>query len=169
MVYLFTGEGKGKTSAALGTVVRAALVGMRVVIIQWYKERRWPIAEHKLTEKLKNIQIYPMGEGFYRLPSDHATEKAHLAAAKEAWELAKEKIKETDVIVLDEVVNAIQDQLLEEREVLELLKNRGETHVILTGRGASKRLIEVADLVTECVKLKHPFDQGRMAVRGLDY
>lgn len=168
-IYVFTGEGKGKTSAALGVSVRAALSGMRVVIVQWYKEKRWPIAEHKLGELSKLIEIYPLGEGFYELPSDHATEDEHKRAAKKALRQARGKLGEADLLVLDEVINAIGDGLVEEEEVLELIKQRGECHVILTGRGASKRLIEEADLVTECKKIKHPFDQGEMAVKGLDY
>jgi len=169
LVYVFTGEGKGKTSAALGVAVRAALRGMKVGIVQWYKEKRWPIAEHKIGEKMANIQIFPLGSGFYQLPSDHATPDEHKRAAEEALEKARELLGRVDVLVLDEVINAIGDQLVRESEVLKLIEERGEMHVILTGRGASERLIKTADLVTECKKIKHPFDSGKMAVAGLDY
>lgn len=169
LVYVFTGEGKGKTSAALGVAVRAALRGMKVGIVQWYKEKRWPIAEHKIGEKLENIQIFPLGSGFYQLPSDHATASEHKAAAEAALTQARELVRSVDVLILDEVINAIGDGLVESKRVMELLSKRGKMHVILTGRGASKELIAMADLVTECKKIKHPFDKGKMAVAGLDY
>lgn len=169
LVYVFTGEGKGKTSAALGVAVRAALRGMKVGIVQWYKEKRWPIAEHKIGEKLENIQIFPLGSGFYQLPSDHATQSEHQQAAEAALAQARELVGKVDVLILDEVINAIGDGLVENKRVMELLSERGEMHVILTGRGAGQELIEVADLVTECKKIKHPFDKGKMAMAGLDY
>lgn len=169
LIYMFTGEGKGKTSAALGVAVRAALSGMKVAIVQWYKEKRWPIAEHKIGEKFENIQIYPMGSGFYKLPSDHATTSEHQQAAEAALVQTKKLVGTVDVLILDEVINAIGDGLVESKGVMELLSNRGRTHVVLTGRGASKELIEAADLVTECKKIKHPFDTGKPAVAGLDF
>lgn len=169
LVYVFTGEGKGKTSAALGVAVRAALTGMKVAIVQWYKEKRWPIAEHKLGEKFENIKIYPLGSGFYKLPSDHATPTAHKKAAQDALAQAGELIGEVDLLVLDEICNTVGDKLLREKEVLELIEKRGKTHLVLTGRGATKEIIEKADLVTECRKIKHPYDKGRLAIRGLDY
>lgn len=169
LIYVFTGEGKGKTSAALGVAVRAALRGMRIGIVQWYKEKRWPIAEHKIGDKFENIQIFPLGSGFYQLPSDHATSVEHKQAAEAALTQARELVGRVDVLVLDEVINAIGDKLVMEEEVLKLIGERGKMHVILTGRGATKNIIEVADLVTECKKVKHPFDKGKMAVSGLDY
>lgn len=169
LIYVFTGEGKGKTSAALGVAVRAGLKGMKVGIVQWYKEKRWPIAEHKIGEKLDNIQIFPLGSGFYQLPTDHASQSEHQQAAEAALKQARELMGKVDVLILDEVINAIGDGLVESKGVMELLGKRGKTHMILTGRGASQELIEVADLVTECKKIKHPFDTGKMAVSGLDY
>ncbi|MFH1244678.1 MAG: cob(I)yrinic acid a,c-diamide adenosyltransferase [bacterium] len=169
LIYVFTGEGKGKTSAALGLAVRAALRGMKVGIVQWYKEKRWPIAEHKIGEKLNNIQIFPLGSGFYQLPTDHASQSEHRQAARAALKQARELVGKVDVLILDEVINAIGDGLVESKGVMELLNNRGRMHVVLTGRGASKELIEMADLVTECKKIKHPYDSGRPAIAGLDY
>lgn len=169
LVYVFIGEGKGKTSAALGVAVRAALTGMRVAIVQWYKEKRWPIAEHKLPTKFANIKIYPLGSGFYQLPTDHATPKEHQEAAQAALEQAEELMGKVEVLVLDEIVNTIGDKLLKENEVLELVSKRGKTHLVLTGRGPTRRLLEGADLVTEMKKVKHPYDKGQRAVPGLDY
>ncbi|KKU44664.1 MAG: Cob(I)alamin adenosyltransferase [Microgenomates group bacterium GW2011_GWE1_47_12] len=169
LIYVFTGEGKGKTSAAVGIAVRAALRGMKVAIVQWYKEERWPIAEHKLGEKFGNIQVYPMGAGFYQLPSDHAMPEEHQQAARGAYQKAEELVGKVEVLILDEVCNAIGDKLVTEELVIKLLEQRGETHVILTGRGLTEKIKDMADLVTECTKIKHPFDTGRMAIAGLDF
>jgi len=169
LVYVFTGDGKGKTSAALGVSVRAALSGMEVAIVQWYKEKRWPIAEHKIGDKFKNIKIYPMGSGFYKLPSDHATPEDHKKSARFALERAKELLQNVDLLVLDEICNAIADDLIKEEDVVRLLEMRGDTHIVLSGRGVTKSIIEIADLVTECKKIKHPYDLGKLAVRGLDF
>jgi len=173
LVYVFTGEGKGKTSAALGVAVRAALTGKEVVIVQWYKEKKWPIAEHKLGEKFDNIKIYPMGSGFYKLPSDHATVEEHKKAAEAGLQLIANSLQqEPFLLVMDEILNAVSDGLLEAKQVQEILNKRGETHIILTGRTGSdpaRSLLAGADLVTECKKIKHPYDEGKLAVKGLDY
>ncbi len=166
---MFTGDGKGKTSAALGVAVRAAIAGMKVGIVQWYKEERWKIAEHKLGEYIKNIEIYPMGSGFYRLPTDHATPDEHREAAEGALAQAERLLTSVEVLVLDEICNTVGDKLLSEERILELIKERGKTHLILTGRGATQAIVEVADLVTEMKKVRHPYDVGKKAVPGLDY
>ena len=169
LVYVFTGEGKGKTSAALGVAVRAALSGMKVAIVQWYKEKRWPIAEHKIGEKFENIQIYPMGSGFYKLPSDHATPTEHKKAAQDALAQAGELMGQVDLLVLDEICNTVRDKLLTVREIVALIGKREKAHLVLTGRGATKEIIDLADLVTECKKIKHPYDMGKLAIKGLDF
>src|SRR3989344_7628543 len=169
LVYVFTGDGKGKTSAALGVAVRAALSGMKVAIVQWYKEKRWPIAEHQIGTFIKNIKIYPLGSGFYHLPTDHASPKDHKDAAQNALKQAEKLLSKVDVLVLDEVNNAVKDKLINLIDLINLISKRGKTHLILTGRGTSGRVLEVADLVTEMKKIKHPFDKGIKAVKGLDY
>ncbi len=135
-------------------------------MISWYKEKKWPISEMKLEGK---IEMHFVGKGFYKLPTDHATPKEHRQAGEKGIELAKKLIKKVDVLILDEINNAIKDGLVDESEVVKLMENRSETHIILTGRGASKRVIEMADLVTECKKIKHPFDKRIKAIKGLDY
>ncbi|MFH0943284.1 MAG: cob(I)yrinic acid a,c-diamide adenosyltransferase [Candidatus Beckwithbacteria bacterium] len=167
LVYVFTGEGKGKTSAALGVAVRAASTGVKVGWVSWYKEKKWPISEMKL--KLNNLKMYFIGEGFYKLPTDHATPAQHHKAALAGLKLAEKLIDKVDVLVLDEINNAISDKLIKLEQVMKLIKNRGKTHLILTGRGATRRLLVGADLVTEMKKIKHPFDKGVKAVKGLDY
>ena len=169
LVYVFTGDGKGKTSAALGVAVRAASNGMRVGWVSWYKEKRWPIAEHQIGTFIKNIKIYPLGSGFYHLPTDHASPKDHKDAAQNALKQAEKLLPKVDVLVLDEVNNAVKDKLINLNDLMDLISKRGKTHLILTGRGATRRVLVGADLVTECKKIKHPFDKGLKAVKGLDY
>lgn len=169
LVYVFTGEGKGKTSTAMWTAMRAALSGKDVAVVHWYKEEKWKTNDQKIKDLLPNLKDYLMGEGFYKLPTDHAEENEHRLAARAALVKAVELLNEVDVLVLDEVINAIGDGLLTEAEVLALLDSRGKTHIIMTGRGASDVLIERADLVTEMKKVKHPFDKGVVAVKGLDF
>lgn len=169
LVYVFTGEGKGKTSTAMWTAVRAALAGKEVAVVHWYKEARWRTNDMKIEGVIPGLSDYLMGKGFYKLPTDHAGEDEHRVAAEAAMVKARELLAEVEVLVLDEVINAVADGLIGEEEVMELLENRGGVHVILTGRGASEGLVEMADLVTEMKKLKHPFDIGKKAVRGLDF
>ncbi len=166
LVYMFTGEGKGKTSAALGVVVRALGADMKVGWISWFKEEKWQMSELNLKGK---IEMYMLGEGFYKLRGDKATEKEHKQEAKKALRKAGELIKRVDVLVLDEVCKAVEDGLVEGEKVIDLINKRGKTHVVLTGRGKIKELVEVADLVTEMKKIKHPFDKGIKAIKGLDY
>ncbi len=191
-VYVFTGDGKGKTSAAFWTGVRAALRGMKVAAIQWYKDPTWDVAEYRLPKILKKFQVYPMGEGFritnyesrimnregkeVKLASvgtgrvvDTASEQEHKMAAREALNLAGKLIGKVEVLILDEVNNAVKDKLIDLVDLIDLISKRGKTHVILTGRDACAELVEAADLATEMKKIKHPFDQGKMAVKGLDF
>jgi cob(I)alamin adenosyltransferase len=198
LIYIFTGNGKGKTSAALGMGLRAALCGKRVAMVCWYKNGDWQISEAGITGKLKNFKIYLMGRGFYfkelrakgighraesigqraerkergvegGVITDKASEAEHKEAAAEALKKAWGLMGKADVLILDEVCNAVDDGLMKIGEVLELIKKRGKTHLILTGRGAKEKLVQAADLVTEMKKVKHPFDRGVKAVKGLDF
>jgi len=173
LIYVFTGEGKGKTSVALGVMVRAVCNDMKVGWVSWYKDKDWPISEKEFSARfnlMEQVEMYFMGEGFYKLPTDKATLKQHKQAAKKALGKALELLDKVDVLIMDEINNAICDGLVKERQVLELLEKRGKTHVILTGRGLTgSGPVKMADLVTECKKIKHPFDKGIKAVKGLDY
>ncbi len=192
LIYLFEGEGKGKTSSALGVTVRGLLNGWRVCWISFIKEEAWAISEKGLREKFDNLEMYFVGKGFYidekalvkryngkkvaevvgGVIVDGVKKDEHRRAAEEGLELARQKLisKDFQLIVLDEIANAISEGLLDEGKVLDLLVLRGEVHVVLTGRlGVKSKLREKADLVTECRKIKHPYDRGQMAVKGLDY
>lgn len=169
LVYIFTGEGKGKTSAAMWTAVRAWVWGKKVAVIAWYKEKRWPTAMQKVVDELEGLELELVGKGFYGLPTDHASEEEHRKAAQEGLKKAKKKLSEVEVLILDEVIVAVAEGLIRKEDLLELIEKRGKTHVVLTGRGAFEELIEVGDLVTEMGKIKHPFERGIKAVRGLDF
>lgn len=188
MIYVFTGDGKGKTSAALGTTLRALSTGFRVAWLAFYKGEDWEIAEKKLRENFPKLEMYFMGKGFY-IPDgeekggvkvvsvnkgkvvDRAEKDEHVDSVQRGLNLAKRKLEsgDYDLVIMDEINNAVADGLVESRQVLEVLGSRGRTHVVMTGRGASEEIIEEADLVTECKKVKHPYDQGEVAVKGLDY
>lgn len=193
LVYVFTGEGKGKTSAALGVATRALLLEKLVVWVAFYKQESWGLAESKLKDKFPNLTMYFGGKGFRIIKPlnqstikplkiakvatgavvvDTASEEEHKTAAKQCLQQAEQALKgKPFLLVLDEVLNAVSDGLVESKEIMELLSNRGETHVILTGRGGehTRSLLEGADLVTECRKIKHPYDEGKLAVAGLDF
>lgn len=196
LIYVFTGDGKGKTSAALGVATRALLSDERVIWIAFYKGVDWELSEKKLVEKFPNLEMHFTGKGFRIVNSeqrisniegkeiklatvgkankvvDTASEDEHVQAAKEGLELVRQKLAEKPfLLVIDEVLNAMSEGLLEEKDVMEILEKRGETHIVLTGRSGEpmRRLLEGADLVTECRKIKHPYDLGKLAVKGLDF
>ncbi len=180
LVYVFIGDGKGKTSAALGIAVRAVCNGMRVGWVSFFKEESWSISEKNLPSRLdleSKLEMYFMGEGFYKLPTDRVKPEKHKKAAREALGKSESLLKKVDVLVMDEVVKAVADGLVEEKRLMKMLEKRGEAHMILTGRGPTDpgfedsigMILEGADLVTECKKIKHPFDRGIGAVKGLDF
>ncbi len=182
LIYVFTGEGKGKTSAAIGVATRSLLLGHKVEWISFYKEESWGMAEKGLRDRFDNLNMNFVGRGFWigkktapvgnrgHVVVDKASDEEHKAAARAGLELGSELLtKKPFLLVLDEVVNAVSEGLVESNLVLELLKQRGDTHILLTGRGITPEIEELADLVTECKKIKHPYDIGKLAVMGLDY
>lgn len=178
MIYVFEGNGKGKTSAALGVAVRMLLLGKKVVWISWFKEESWKTAEMNLPKVFENnLRMYWMGKGFYGGPLDKDTPEEHKKSAAEALNLARMILNkkevvggiEPDLLVLDEIVKAENEELLKLSDILDLIKRRGKTHLILTGHKAPKILVDEADLVTQMKKIKHPYDRGILAVRGLDF
>ncbi len=185
-VYIFSGDGKGKTSAALGMLLRGLSNGWSVAWISWYKQASWGISEHNVCnilneETKKRLTFLPMGEGFFIKDEkkhahvhhakvlDHATEEQHKQKAEEALIKAEEFLGKVDVLFLDEICNAINDKLILEERVIHLLSKREKTHVILTGRNVTMNLIEFSDLVSSVEKVKHPFDSGELAIKGLDF
>lgn len=177
LVYVFEGNGKGKTSAALGVTLRMLLLEKKVEWVSWFKEESWKSAEMKLPKVFdKNLKMHWMGKGFYGGPADHDTLDGHKKAAIDALTLVgeilskKEESSESlDLLVLDEVLRAVESGFIDVEELLEVIEKRGETHLILTGQECPSELVEMADLITEMNKIKHPYDKGILAVSGLDF
>lgn len=169
IVQVYTGDGKGKTTAAVGQAVRAAGAGKRVAFVQFVKGGALS-SELAMLEKLGVVVERP-AERSTGLLGSGLTDHDRSAAAR-AWEIAAGMLAGTgfDVIVLDEIDVAMRYGLVDEQAVLAALDARDRSiDVVLTGRGASEALIERADLVTEMVPRKHPFDKGVQARRGIEY
>ncbi len=171
MIISYCGNGKGKTTAALGLALRAAGAGKRVKIIQFIKGD-WKTGEEALLKKIKGIDLEKSGLGFVNCPSDRHHISEHKKAAEQALDLARDVISRniTDVVILDEINWAISEYLIKESEVIDLIKTMPKTKtVVLTGAPVIKELIELSDLVTEMKKIKHPYDSGQKAIRGIDF
>jgi len=169
LVQIFTGDGKGKTSAALGVVLRALGHGLRVCIVVFMKGD-YPYSEWKALSKLPNIKIARFG---FRTFIDLANVKPEeMEQAKEALAAARDAMLSGnyDLVMLDEVNIAVAWKLVELDEVVRLIRDKPpNVELILTGRQADTELIKLADMVTECLKIKHPYDEGIRARRGIDY
>ena len=172
LVIVNTGNGKGKTTAALGTALRACGYGQKVLMIQFVKGP-WKSGEQLAAGRLApEFELVKTGKGFFKIMNDRLPEEEHKEAARLGLELAKEKVQSGayDLIILDEINNAIADGLLPVESLLELLDVRPETlHIIITGRNAHPKVIERAHLVTEMTEIKHPYAQGILAQKGIDF
>ncbi len=172
LLIVYTGNGKGKTSAAMGTAFRAVGQGLRVLMVQFIKGS-WHYGELDAARMLgeERFQIVPMGRGFVKVGTEKP-DPEDVAAAEKAWEFARDSIqsREYQLVILDEVNYAIHYQMLDAGTVAEALAGRPEdVNVILTGRNAHPLVLEAADLVTEMKEIKHPFQKGILAQRGIDY
>ena len=173
LIMVHTGDGKGKTTAALGLALRAWGSGLRVMILQFIKGG-WKYGELEAIAKLGEIngriEIRPMGLGL--MSKSEAEKQQHIEAAHKAM-LEAEKIitsGEYDLVILDEINYAVKFGLIEIDDVLDLLdKKPAQEHILLTGRDAQPKLIDRADLVTEMKLIKHPFQKGIKAQRGIEF
>jgi cob(I)alamin adenosyltransferase len=169
LVIVNTGDGKGKTTASLGTMFRAWGRGMKVCVVQFIKAETGNWGEIKAARKI-DIEWHAMGDGFTWLSKDinKTAEKA-----RRAWVLAQEKIAcgEYDLLVLDEMTYAFAKGWVDVNEVIAWLKEHKPAgmHLIITGRDAPTELIEYADLVTEMREIKHPYRQGIKAQPGIEF
>ena len=168
LVLVNTGDGKGKTTAALGTALRAAGRGMRVCVIQFLKSERWKTGESQAARTL-GIDWWTLGDGFTWDSTDmDATE----AAARAAWKAATDALGGGgyELVVLDEATYPVTWGWIDEAEVVEAIRSRpAHVSVIVTGRDASPGLMAIADTVTEMVKRKHAYDSGVAALAGIDF
>lgn len=168
LVLVNTGNGKGKTTAALGVMFRAWGRGLRVCMLQFIKTATSNYGEHRAAKKI-GIEIVPLGGGFTWLSKDIERDKA---LARELWEQSKARIAsgEYDLVVLDEFTYPLVYGWLSVDEVIEALRQRPEhVNVIITGRDAPQALIDFADTVTEMREVKHPYQKGITALAGIDY
>ncbi|WP_026022055.1 cob(I)yrinic acid a,c-diamide adenosyltransferase [Kurthia massiliensis] len=170
---LYTGDGKGKTTASLGLTLRAVGRGMNVVYLQFIKNPDRTYGE-KIALKKLGVEMQQLGIGF----TWKKTPEEHRIALKKAWAIAKEKLRDEtiDVLVLDELNNALAidrfpiNDVLPLDEVISAIQNRPPTmHLIITGRSAQEKLIALADLVSTIEPTKHYYNEGIPAVKGLEF
>ncbi|CCO08569.1 cob(I)yrinic acid a,c-diamide adenosyltransferase [Desulforamulus hydrothermalis] len=170
LVLVFTGDGKGKTTAALGLALRAWGHNRQVLMLQFIKGRI--CGEHLAARRLQpGLQIKPLGQGFVNLKDPLATARQRQAATQ-ALQQAAEAIRSGryQLVILDEILYALKYGLVAADDVLELLDNRPDSlHLVLTGRDAPPEIIQRAHLVTEMKEIKHPYRQGIPAQEGIEY
>jgi cob(I)alamin adenosyltransferase len=172
LIVVYTGPGKGKTTAALGTAFRALGQGLKVLMVQFIKGS-WHYGELDTAAMLgeDRIKILPMGRGFVKVGAEKP-DSEDVRMVREAWQFASAQIagREYDLVILDEINYAVSYKMLDAEEVAGELKRKPEdVHVILTGRNAHPSILEIADLVTEMREVKHPYQKGVLAQRGIDY
>ena len=177
VVVVFTGDGKGKTSASLGLMARALGSDFKVLFVQFIKD--WEVGEHKFIEKIMPIyhgqlDFYKSGAGFYKAGdlSSNADDSEHIKKAKNAYQIALEGASsgEYDLVICDEINNAAKEGLVESSDIEELIKSKNsKTNLCLTGRDFPKNLIKYVDIVTEMTKVKHHYDEKYLANKGIDY
>ena len=177
VVLVYTGEGKGKTSASLGLLVRALGAGWRVAYVQFIK--LWDVSEHQFIRDIMPIyeerfDFYKGGLGFYELGelSSDASDDDHKAQARATYDFAYQAAVSGDyqLVICDEINNAVHDGLLEKADLEKLLSDRHEkTRLCLTGRDFPKELLTGVDIATNMTKLKHHFDDNYIANKGIDY
>jgi cob(I)alamin adenosyltransferase len=172
LIIVHTGPGKGKTTAALGIGFRAFGQGLRVLMVQFIKGS-WHYGELDAAQALgkDRFTILPMGRGFVKIGTEKP-DPEDVRLVEQAWQFASEKIRsgEYDLVILDEINYAISYKMVDVGRVLETLRQKPEmVHVILTGRNAHPEIVELADLVTEMREVKHPYEKGILAQRGIDY
>jgi cob(I)alamin adenosyltransferase len=168
LVLVNTGDGKGKSTAAFGVVLRGVARGWRISVVQFVKSDRWKVGEERVCRQL-GVDWAKTGDGFSWLSDDLERSRA-LAGA--AWELARDTIAagEHQLVVLDEVTYPMNWGWIGVEEVVRSVRTRPEhVNVIATGRDAPAELIEVADTVTEMAKVRHAYDRGVRAKRGIDF
>lgn len=169
MTILYYGDGKGKTTAALGIAVRSAGIKNKVLIIQFIKSQK--SSEYNILKSIKNIQIKVGGKGFYKVMGDKQPKDIHLKAAYQALDDTKQAFLygKWDTVILDEILDLIQWKLVSEKTIIDLIKSKPEKiDLVITGHKASKKIIKLCDIVTEMKKIKHIFDKGVKAQRGID-
>ena len=172
LVIVYTGKGKGKTTSALGIVLRAVGYGKKIGMIQFIKGS-WHYGEMYSSKRLEpEFEMIAVGKGFVGILDDVSSRNEHEMVAMEALKISKEKINSGnyDIIILDEINYAVNLKLIKIEDIISLIKSKPENvDLILTGNHAKSELIEIADLVTEMKEIKHPFQKGIKAKKGIDF
>ena len=172
LVIVYTGGGKGKTSAALGLVLRAVGYNHKVCMVQFVKGS-WHYGELDSAKRLApEFEMITAGKGFVGILDDKSPREEHVKAANDTLMISREKILsgKYNVVILDEINYAVQLELLKLDDVINLIKSKpAELDLVLTGNHASEEVIELADLVTEMKEIKHPFKSGIKAKKGIDF
>lgn len=171
MVIVFTGDGKGKTTASLGQMVRIVGQDRKALMLQFIKGP-WIAGEDKFAKKIPEFEIIKGGKGFVGILGDTIPFEEHKEAAQKTLAKAKEEIQSQkwDLVVLDEVNVAVSLKLIEAEDVLDILKDLPmHKFVILSGRDAPKSFIDRADLATEMREIKHPYADGELALKGVEF
>ena len=172
IVIVYTGNGKGKTTASLGVALRAIGHGLRVCMVQFIKGE-WHYGELNSVKKLEpDFELIVAGKGFIGIIDDDHAYEEHVRAARTALDIVEQKIllDTFDIIILDEINYAVHLGVLQLAEVLKILQNRPKhLSLILTGNHACEEIIMLADLVTEMKEIKHPYKKGIKAKRGIDF
>jgi cob(I)alamin adenosyltransferase len=172
LVIVFTGDGKGKSTAALGVTLRACGHKMYVSMIQFIKSPSDAGESLAIGRLAPEVEFISGGLGFVNCCGDKKPFEEHKKAAADALSLARQRVSSGawDIVILDEINNAVQIGLIDIRDVLDLVRIKPpKLHLILTGRDAHPDLIAVADMVTEMRDIKHPFDAGTPAQKGIDF
>jgi cob(I)alamin adenosyltransferase len=169
LIIVNTGDGKGKTTAALGLAFRALGSGFKIFMVQFIKGK-WKTGEKKLADRLApDLVLLPMGDGF---TWDTKNPAQDIATTLRIWEVSQEAINsgKYDIVILDEINVVMKLGYLDPQVVVDFLKARDpRQHVVLTGRGAPPAIVELADLVSEVVPIKHPYRSGIKAQQGIEF
>ena len=172
LVIVYTGNGKGKTTAALGMALRAIGYDHKVCMLQFIKGS-WHYGEMDSSKKLEpNFELIAIGKGFVGILDDNSPREEHEKYAAEALRICREKIfsEKYNVVILDEVNYAINLGLIDVQEIIKIIKDKpANLDLVLTGNHAKEEIIELADLVTEMKEIKHPFKSGIKAKKGIDF
>ncbi len=172
LTIVYTGKGKGKTTAALGIALRAAGYEKKICMIQFIKGS-WHYGEMDSSKKLEpNFEMIAVGKGFVGIIDDKSPKEDHEKIAIEAIKISNEKIQSGnyDIVILDEINYAVNLELISVQDVLDLIKSKPEgVDLILTGNYAKEEVVDIADLVTEMREIKHPFQRGIKAKKGIDF
>ena len=172
LVIVYTGNGKGKTTAALGLALRAIGYEHKVCMLQFIKGS-WHYGEMDSSKKLEpNFELIAIGKGFVGILDDNSPREEHEKYAAEALRICREKINSGNynVVILDEVNYAINLGLIDVQEIIKIIKEKpSNLDLVLTGRDVKEEIVELADLVTEMKEIKHPFKSGIKAKKGIDF